>query len=198
MQNLNKKPVEFHALPRRSRFYQGAMDVDYLNKGNTFKELPESNVLFICTFDPFRQGLSKYTFRERCEENRELTLNDGTVKIFFNCKYEGDDIAEDLKKFYAYVETGQVTDTLTKRIDEAVIKGRMNEVWRTQYMREIAIIQDAKDEGREEGREEGKLSMLFILVNDKLITAKDAAEKMGITEEEFIGKMRAYMESKGE
>ena len=63
-------------------------------------------------------------------------------------------------------------------------------------MREIAIIQDAKDEGREEGREEGKLSMLFILVNDKLITAKDAAEKIGMTEEEFIGKMREYMESK--
>ena len=75
-------------------------------------------------------------------------------------------------------------------------------------MREIAIIQDAKDEGREEGRKEGKeeglalgreqgqLSMLFILVNDKLITAKDAAEKIGMTEEEFIGKMREYMESK--
>ncbi len=49
-------------------------------------------------FDPFHIGLSKYTFREQCDEEPGLTLCDGTVKIIYNCCYEGEDISDDLKK----------------------------------------------------------------------------------------------------
>ncbi|MCR5746169.1 MAG: Rpn family recombination-promoting nuclease/putative transposase, partial [Lachnospiraceae bacterium] len=155
MENLNHKSVESHYLPKRSRFYQGSIDIDFMNKGNSYKRLPESNVMFICTFDPFGKGLRRYTFRERCDEDTDLLLKDGTTKIFYNCCYEGKDISDDLKKLYDYIETGRADNELTKRIDEAVIKGRRNEEWRTQYMKEWVVIQDAKDEGREEGIEEG-------------------------------------------
>ena len=43
--------------------------------------------MFICTFDPFRLGLSKYTFRERCDEEPEYTLNDGTVSKAITAQY---------------------------------------------------------------------------------------------------------------
>ena len=82
MENLNHKSVESHELPKRSRFYQGAIDIDYMDKGNPYKKLPESAVLFICTFDPFKLGLSRYTFRERCDEKPDLMLGDGTEKIY--------------------------------------------------------------------------------------------------------------------
>ena len=153
MENLNKKTVEAHELPRRSRYYQGLIDTDYMNKGNSYKKLPESSVMFICTFDPFRMGLSKYTFMERCNEEPGLTLDDGTVKIFYNCCYEGEDIPDDLRKFYDYVENGNVESELTKKIDEAVVRGRKNEIWRSQYMKERVILQDAREEGRKEGQD---------------------------------------------
>lgn len=51
--------------------------------------------------------------------------------------------------------TGKAESKLTQRIEEAVTKGQRNEVWRTQYMKEWVIIQDARDEGREEGIKEG-------------------------------------------
>ena len=152
MENLNKKSVEAHELPQRSRYYQGSIDTYYMNKGNSYKKLPESNVIFICTFDPFFKGLSRYTFRERCDEEPELALDDGTVKIFYNCCYDGEDIPDDLRKFYDYVENGNVNSELTKRIDEVVVKCRKNEIWRSQYMKELVVLQDARDEGREEGR----------------------------------------------
>ena len=152
MENLNRKTVEAHELPRRSRYYQGLIDTDYMNKGNSYKKLPASSVIFICTFDPFHIGLSKYTFREQCDEESGLTLGDGTVKIFYNCCYEGEDIPDDLRKFYDYVENGNVESELTKKIDEAVVRGRKNEIWRSQYMKERVILQDAREEGREEGR----------------------------------------------
>ena len=61
---------------------------------------------------------------------------------------------------YDYIRTGKTESDLTLKINEAVEKGRKNETWRAQYMRELAVLQDARDEGieigREEGREEGR------------------------------------------
>ena len=155
MQNLNNKSLESHQFPRRSRFYQAAIDMDFMEKGNSYKKLPDSNVVFICTFDPFGKGLSRYTFTECCEEDDAIHLSDGTSKIFYNCCYEGEDIPENLKKFYHYVETGEAGDDLTRSIEQAVDKGRKNEAWRSQYMKEVVLIQDAIDEGIEIGIEQG-------------------------------------------
>ena len=152
MENLNHKTVETHELPKRSRFYQASIDIDFMNKGNSYRILPESNVLFICTFDPFKRGKCRYTFRERCDEELSLLLKDGTQKLFYNCTYTGEDIPDDLRRFYDYVETGEPKSELTERIESAVNKARRNEVWRTEYMKEWVVLMDAKDEGREEGR----------------------------------------------
>jgi predicted transposase/invertase (TIGR01784 family) len=168
MQNLNHKPVEWYHLPRRSRYYQGAIDIDYMDKGNSYKRLPESNVMFICTFDPFKKGLSSYTFRECCEECPDLRLGDGTRKVFYNCKYQGDDLPEELQKLYNYIDRGQIGSDLTRRLEQAVDKGRKNALWRTQYMKEWVVIQDAREEGFEEGIEQGIEQGISIRDNEKI------------------------------
>ena len=88
--------------------------------------------------------------------------------MFYNCKYEGKDIPEDIRNLYEFIGTGNANDELTEKLDFAVMKARSNEKWRTQYMKEWVVIQDARDEGfedgletglatgREEGREEGR------------------------------------------
>ena len=154
MQNLNKKPIDSLALPKRTRFYQSSIDMDFISRGGYFKNLPESKIMFICTFDPFGKGMSKYTFRERCDENPEMTISDGAEKIFFNCCYENDDISEGLRSFYDYVEYGKASDDLTRRIETAVQEARKSEKWRSVYMKERALFQELKEEGREEGRAE--------------------------------------------
>ena len=153
MQNLNNKSIESLELPKRSRFYQAMIDTDHLNKGNSYKILPESTILFICTFDPFQKGLCKYTFKGKCEEDDGLYLNDGTSRIFYNCTYTGSDIPEDLKEFYRYVDTGKAGNSLTKRLDEAVERARKMEKWRSAYMKEMVLMMDAREEGREEERQ---------------------------------------------
>ena len=154
MQNKGHKSIEELALPRRSRFYQSSIDMDHMGRGNHYKTLPDSTVLFICTFDPFGKGLFRYTFKARCDEDNNVILYDGAIRIFYNCKYKGGDIPQDLRDLLDYVETGESNGDLTRRIDEAVHEARMKEEWRSAYMKEIAIIMDAKEEGREEGREE--------------------------------------------
>ena len=73
MQTTNKRN-----LPKRSRYYQGMIDLNTIEKGESYKKLKESYVVFICTFDPFYQGKAQYTFENLCLENKGLRLGDGT------------------------------------------------------------------------------------------------------------------------
>lgn len=152
IQNLNKRSIESIELPRRTRFYQASIDMDHMNKGGSYKSLPDSSVLFVCTFDPFRKGLCKYTVRGICEEDNDIVIDDGTVRVFYNCCYVGDDIPDELRKLYDYVETGKSSNELTRRLDGAVERARKVEEWRSTYMIESIRLMDARDEGREEER----------------------------------------------
>ena len=155
MQNLNHQAVEKLELPRRSRFYQAAMDMDHLDKGRSYRELPEGKVLFICTFDPFGLGYVKYSFQNRCEENQKLCLRDGTEKIFYNCVSSAEEVPEQLKELYDYIRTGRAESALTRKIEEAVGRARRNEEWRSEYMKELLHDDDVREEGRAAGLSEG-------------------------------------------
>ena len=179
MQNLNRKTVDSHQLPKRSRYYQSAIDIDYMDQGKSYKKLPECTIMFICTFDPFGEGLSMYTFRECCDEKPELRLKDGTRKIFYNCCYEGDDLPDELKKLYDYIERDSTDSDLTRKIELAVDKGRKNALWRTQYMKEWVVIQDAREEGIEEGIEQGISRRDHEKISDMLRRGKTVEEIVG-------------------
>ena len=148
MQNLNHQSAKKLELPKRSRFYQSTMDTDHLSKGKSYRELPEGKVLFLCTFDPFGLGYAKYSFENLCKEDRELCLNDGTEKIFYNCACNPEKVPENLKELYDYIRDGKVGGDLTRRMDEAVRRARENEEWRSEYMKELLHDDDVREEGR--------------------------------------------------
>ncbi len=49
-------------LAKRSRYYQGSIDLDMISKGRDYNELQKSFVIFICIFDPFNKGRYFYIF----------------------------------------------------------------------------------------------------------------------------------------
>lgn len=152
MQNLNHKRPEDYDLPRRSRFYQSVMDTDHLKKNQSYRSLPDTNILFICTFDPFGKELPQYTFRNKCEEIPELSLQDHTVKYFFNCTCQGEGVPDGMQALYRYIMTGEPLDELTGKLHKAVEAGRRNEKWRSEYMKELLHDDDMREEGRAEER----------------------------------------------
>ncbi|MGN0402445.1 MAG: hypothetical protein ACI4HQ_09340 [Acetatifactor sp.] len=111
-------------------------------------ETQNLNHLFICTFDPFGQDLPQYTFRNRCDEEPELVLQDGTVKYFFNCTCEGEEIPENMQALFKYIMTGETVDELTEKLREAVEAGRRNEKWRAEYRKGLVYEDDLREEGR--------------------------------------------------
>ena len=68
-------------LPQRSRYYQNLIDVNLLSRGEDYRKLNRSFVIFICMEDIFHKGRHIYTFENRCREDTELVLGDRTVKI---------------------------------------------------------------------------------------------------------------------
>ena len=48
------------------------------------------------------------------------------VTLCYQSQDDGEDIPDNLREFYDYVENGNAGNELTKRIDEAVVKSRKN------------------------------------------------------------------------
>ena len=107
-------------LPKRTRYYQGMIDLNILEKGGDYKDLKRSFVIFVCTFDLFGEGRHIYSFENRCTQNPELALGDGTTKIILNTKGTMADISPELKKLLDYIDGKIPADDYTRELDEAV------------------------------------------------------------------------------
>ena len=59
-------------LPKRSRYYQGMVDLNLIERGAKFKQLKNSYIIFICLDDPFGYNLPIYTFRNYCQQNKDF------------------------------------------------------------------------------------------------------------------------------
>ena len=94
-------------LGKRSRYYQSMMDSDNLLKGQNYRELKESYVLFICLSDPFKLGLPVYTFKNLCEKNPSADLNDKSYKVFYNASAYEKETDKELFALLQYISAKQ-------------------------------------------------------------------------------------------
>ena len=146
-------------LPKRSRFYQGAIDLNQLQAGMDYDALKNTIVIFICTFDVFKKDYLKYTFKNICIEDKELILNDATTKVFVNTTATLDDenLNSKLVSLIKYINSETITDEYTKKLDEAVRIKRRSADWRVKYMKYELNLLEREREGEKRGREEGRV-----------------------------------------
>lgn len=132
--NLEMQTTNRKELPRRSRYYQGMIDLNTIEKGESYKKLKESFVIFICTFDPFGEGRPQYTFENICLEDNTLKLNDGAKKIFFNTADYMKEENEDIREFLGYVNGSKSNNSFVKELENKVTAVKSNKEWRQEYM----------------------------------------------------------------
>ena len=155
MYNIEMQNAQLNDEKKRLRYYQGAIDQELLKPGDPFSKLPESIVAMICNFDPFGRGLAKYTFEERCLQNFDLALGDGTKKVFVCIPNIAKGLeADDLARFLAYCQDGNPTDDFTTMLDDAVEMGRKNAEWRNEYMTLEMMKNQWFSQGEAKGRAE--------------------------------------------
>ena len=131
------QPTEKKNLPRRTRYYQGIIDLHILEKGEDYSALRRSFVIFICTYDPFGRGRWVYTFENRCLEDQSVALGDGAVKILLNTRGHVGEISDELRALLRYMDGFAPESSYTKALDSAVSNVRMDTEWRHEYMRLI-------------------------------------------------------------
>lgn len=148
-------------IAKRMRYYQGLIDGDKLKRGQHYSTLGESYIIFICPFDRFKQGRHIYTFRESCDQDYNLKLNDGAVKIFLSTKGTMNDVSQEIKNFLNYVDSGIVSGTFLKELDEAVRVVKSNGKARLDFMTYQMALLESKMDGREEGIESVARNMII-------------------------------------
>lgn len=146
-------------LMKRSRYYQGLIDSSLLEPGSAdFNTLNDTCIIMIMPFDIFGRNRYCYTFRSYCEEDKNIPLDDGTVRIFLNTKGKNEsEVSKELADFLHYIECTdedfalQTGSENIRKIHECVKKIKSSEEMGVKFMQTW----EEKIWDREKGRQEG-------------------------------------------
>ena len=132
-----------------------------LQKGQMYRELGDSYIIFLCTFDPFGYGQYIYSFQNKCTELPAIPLNDGAYKVFVNAQGTRGAVGDELKEFLLFLmspERFKARDNgeLVKKAIIGVEEGRRNDEWRLIYMTLMTKFDELLAEGKEQGLAEGR------------------------------------------
>ena len=169
-------------LKLRSRYYQSMIDRKILRRGNKYRELRKSYVIFICTFDLFGKSLGKYTFKNYCQENKDIELGDGAVKVFVNAFGDGSSLSDDMQDLMGFVATGKPKGRLSKKIYSEMEVVKMSPELEEDYMTFEQKMYEKYEEGRAEGRAEERQSNIKKML--KKMSVDDIVE-MGFSFEDI-------------
>ena len=161
--DIEMQKVDTGNLPLRARMYSSMMDANMLDKGLEYEVLRRSYVIFVCMFDLFEKGRTKYTFKSICEEAEGLPLGDGRCIMFLNTKGSVGDLGNDMDAFFDYLNGGVSSigtgkdsgSEFVEMVDNYVLDINGDEDWRQGYMKyELNLIEKYK-EGMASGEARG-------------------------------------------
>lgn len=104
--------------------------------------------------------LDFYTFRERYDQDYNLKLNDGAVKLFLSTKGTADDVSDTVKNFLDYVDRGIVAGSFVKELDAAVSVVKSDEKARLEFMTYQMALLERELEGEERGHESVAVNLI--------------------------------------
>ena len=150
----SRRPV----LGKRSRYYQSQMDMEMLQSGRDYEELPKSFVVFICDFDPFGKELYRYTFKMKCEEDVNVELEDARQIIFLSTQGKNrEEVPKELVTFLEYVKADleesqkDFHDSYVRRLQDSVQRVKANREMEERFM----LLEEKLKEERAEGEKIG-------------------------------------------
>ncbi|MCR5188032.1 MAG: Rpn family recombination-promoting nuclease/putative transposase [Treponema sp.] len=185
------------ALGKRTRYYQSMIDMDSLMKGQDYTELKDSYILFICQYDPFKKdedklGLPRYTFRTRCDENEDASLNDNCLKVIYNStayKEEKDPLVRGILQFINTNDPGQ--DSFANRLSTLVETLKERETFRQEYNAMNLHDRDLIRNAKKEGKSEAKLEDAVTAVKKYKISPEEAAQDFNVPLDKLLQELKA-------
>lgn len=144
--------LDADADPRRALFHCSVVDVEILDKGTKFTDLPELWVVFITENDVIGKGLPLYPVERYFAGTNEL-FNDGSHILYVNGAYQDDSsLGRLMHDFFCTEPDDMYYETLANRA-RYLKKNEKGVAIMCKAMDEL--YQRGVDFGRVEGREEG-------------------------------------------
>lgn len=160
--------VAKQSLEKRTRYYHSQMDMELLQTGTSYEELPDCYVLFICDFDPFLLGKYRYTVRHVLVEDEKFTYQDGNHTVFLSTKGTNDgEVPWELVRFLKFAAAGlrestaDYEDEFVARLQASIRKIKSSREMGERYMLFEEMLRDERAEGKAEGRAEGKAEAII-------------------------------------
>lgn len=195
--NVEMQALSVAALGKRSRYYHSQIDMEMLKSGSNYDELPDSYVIFICDFDPFKRKRYRYTFENRCLEEGRVNLFDRSQTIFLSTMGENkQEVSKELVNFLNYIHAGleQSTadfgDDFVKKLQQDVENVKRSKEREAEYMSLELYLYDrckiaknegislGKAEGKAEGLAEGKAEMILGLLRELGTVSEELSSKI--------------------
>lgn len=161
-------------LGKRSRYYHSQIDVECLEKGLPYEELPNTFVIFICDFDPFGCGLYYYSFQNECQEDTRAKLCDGNKTIFLSTRGKNkEQMPQSLVKFLKFVEADlaeseeDFDDELVRQFQTSIRKIKTSREMGERYMLFEELLKEERQEGLAQGRQENAREYILEVLADK-------------------------------
>ena len=142
------------ARPEWARYHSAAMDIEALDAGQDFEDLPDSYTIFVTERDFFGAGMGLYSI-ERVNMGTGALFGDREHILYVNGQYHGDD------------PLGRLMHDFLCCDPDDMHYGILAD--RTRYYKEnpkgvsemCKAMEDMRNEALELGREEGRMSMLI-------------------------------------
>ena len=161
------------ALGKRSRYYHSQIVMEALESGEDYDTLPATFVIFVCDFDPFDKKRYCYTFRNICEEDPNVKLEDDSCTIFLSTKGENEDeVSQELVRFLKFVTADlkesemDFGDGLVQKFQKTIRQIKTDREMGERYMIFEEMLREEKQEGREEGRLEATQEAVLELLKE--------------------------------
>lgn len=165
--------------PHRARYHSSVMDVENLDAGQEFQELPDTYTIFITEKDFFGKGKPIYLFRWTEVDSKEY-LNDGAYILYVNGEYRGEDPLGKLMHDFNCTDAADMNfDIMAER---------------TRYLKEnpegvsemCKAMEDMRNEAAKEATKHTTLSDIVKMMKNLKLSAEEAMNALEIPSEDRV------------
>lgn len=157
--DLEVQRADKGAEPERARYNSSVLDVESLERNQEFSELPDTCVIFITERDFFGEGKPIYHI-ERINVTTGHPFNDGSMILYVNGEYDGDD------------DLGYLMHDFRCADPERMHYKEMSD--RTRYLKEspkgvsqmCKLLEEMRNETRDEARKEMSIDLALKMISN--------------------------------
>ena len=158
-------------LERRIRFYQSSIDRRTLEPAESYRQLRESYIIFVCTDDYYGRGLALYKRKSVIDGAEDIVYDDGSHAYILNAQFTEPNLSESALEFLRYINAKKNklsfdvsgNEYLT-RIDRAVEDIKSDDRKVERFMTLAAKLEDVRFIALREGEEKGRAETMVGLV----------------------------------